>query len=338
MTHGIMYGDEMHQGVRQGAEYAGQALSDGAYHAGQAADHVAYHAGQAADHVAYHAENAWDQGAYHAGQAADHLSYHAGNVLDGAGQAVDHISYHAGNALDHGAYHAGQAFEHGSYHAGRLADGFLSNPYQSIVDGLKYNPHSFLDQYMGSSFQFCLLLAQAIFSVLYFCMVVSNYPYWQGPTPMSCQLQAEPAPCAATSTSPANCCLSYLCPQARAAHTFDKTGVLDYWCGVLAMFFCPFCTLCWANACTDLNPKLGGEPANIIASAVCTWCCSCCVIAQDAESLDAATGMRTEPCGVSGGDYPVPYGGMGPYGGPMGPGMMHGHGMMPGQQMMYPRY
>merc|ERR1719330_988083 len=172
-----------------------------------------------------------------------------------------------------------------------------------------------------------MLLLQVIFGVFYYCTVVGNYPYWMGPTPMSCQLQADPAPCGMCRVSPTNCCLSWLCPQARAAHTFDRTGTLEYWCGLIAMFFCPFCTLCWANSCTDLNPKLGGEPANVIASAACTWCCPCCVIAQDAESLDAATGSRTEICGVSPGAMPYP--------------MMHGgmpHGGMPRQMAMYPGY
>jgi len=144
-----------------------------------------------------------------------------------------------------------------------------------------------------------------------------------GPTPMSCQLQAEPAPCGMCRVSPTNCCLSWLCPQARAAHTFDRTGTLEYWCGLIAMIFCPFCTLCYTNACTDLNPKLGGEPANPIMSALCTWCCFCCTIAQDAESLDAATGSETGCCGVSGG-MPMGY--------PMNP--MGAPGMMPPQMMM----
>lgn len=185
-----------------------------------------------------------------------------------------------------------------------------------------YDPRNQILTQVPQSFKVLIPILQAIFAVLYYCMVVNNYPYWNGPTPQSCQIQNEPAPCSLTSTSPSNCCLSWCCPQARAAHTFDKTGTIEYWCGCIAMFLCPFCTLCWANACTDLNPKLGGEPANPIASAACTWCCSCCVIAQDAESLDACTGARTEPCGVSGGMPPYPY--PSPY------------GPYPGQMMMQP--
>jgi len=149
---------------------------------------------------------------------------------------------------------------------------------------------------------------QIIFAVIYGCTVVNNYPNWQGPNPMSAELQAQPAPCATTRTSPSNCCLSWCCPQARAAHTFDKTGTLEYWCGCLAMFICPFCTLCFTNACTDLNAKLGGQDQNPVMAAICTWLCFCCTIAQDAESLDLATGASTTPCGVQM-NYPQ---GMGP--------------------------
>jgi len=200
-----------------------------------------------------------------------------------------------------------------------------------------YDPRNQATSVIPQGIKVAIPILQAIFAVLYYCMVVNNYPYWNGPTPQSCQIQGEPAPCALMSTSPTNCCLSWLCPQARAAHTFDKTGTLEYWCGCLAMFICPFCTLCWANACTDLNPKLGGQPANAIASAACTWCCSCCVIAQDAESLDACTGARTECCGVSGG-MPAygaqPYPGMMMQPGMMQPGMMQPGMMQPG--MMQP--
>jgi len=140
---------------------------------------------------------------------------------------------------------------------------------------------------------------QMIFATIYGCVVVNNYPYMQGPTPMSSQMQADAAPCATTRASPSNCCLAWICPQARAAHTFDKTGTLEYWCGCVAMFLCPFCTLCFTNACTDLNAKLGGQDQNPIAAALCAWLCFCCTIAQDAESLDLATGAETTPCGVN---------------------------------------
>merc|ERR1719277_2268225 len=82
------------------------------------------------------------------------------------------------------------------------------------------------------------------------------------------------------------------------------------------MFCCPFCTVCYANACTDMNAKLGGERVSSIWSAITTWCCMCCVIAQDAEALDLATGAHTDLCGVkpgvaglAGGFQPIPLAG-----------------------------
>lgn len=153
---------------------------------------------------------------------------------------------------------------------------------------------------------------QALFAIVYYWLVVKHYPPLSSPTPASSQLQAMFAPMATCRASPYNCLLSWCCSQARAAHTFSRTWTLDYWLGCLLMFICPCCTLCYTNACTDLNPKLGGEPVNPLWSALTAWFCPCCVIAQDAESLDAATGAKTEFCGVG-------PGGGGGMGGPMQP-------------------
>jgi hypothetical protein len=287
-------------------------------------------------------------GSLRGGRSLQEVQY-GGQVVD---QGMQYGSHVANKGMEYGNHVASKGMEYGNHVANKgweygnnVVNGVRSNgwEYSNNVASKgwqygnklnEYNPYDRLNNAIPSWLRAMIPLLQVIFAVIYYCTVVSNYPYWNGPTPMSCQLQGEPAPCATTSTSPSNCCLSWCCPQARAAHTFDKTGTLEYWCGLLAMFLCPFCTLCYANACSDLNPKLGGEPANIVSSAACTWCCSCCVIAQDAESLDAATGAKTECCGVSGGMMPNgPYG----YGGPMGPGMM-GPGMMPGQMMMQPQW
>jgi len=243
-------------------------------------------------------------------------------LRDAHGKAVEGVR----NGLSQGAQYGRDALRNG-FEGLKYGNGLLNSAQQSPIaklrDNLVYTPGMLVDSFMGSTFGVPMIVLQIIFAIIYYCTVVSNYPYWNGPTPNSCRLQQEVAPCATTSTSASNCFLAWCCPQARAAHTFDKTGILDYWCGLVAMFLCPFCTLCWANACTDLNPKLGGQPSDIFTSSACTFCCPCCVIAQDAESLDAATGTSTEICGVSQGAGAFP---MQPYGG------------MPGQQMMYARY
>jgi len=126
---------------------------------------------------------------------------------------------------------------------------------------------------------------------------------------------------------------------------------MDYWPGLVAMFFCPFCTICYTNACTELNPKLGGQKVNTFMSALCTWACAPCVIAQDAESLDEATQMETGFCGAQSllpfdmhagmqpGMMMAPGGmpGAAYPGGPavMAPGMYGGPGPLPGQQRMF---
>jgi len=139
-----------------------------------------------------------------------------------------------------------------------------------------------------------VVFLQLIFAAIYYFKVVKEYPSFGGePTAGSTQLQRESALMTIGQTSTSNCVLSACCAPARAAHTMDKVGILDYMMGVFAMLFCPLCTLCYANACTELNEKLGGEKQNIVMSCLCTWCCACCTIAQDAQSLDEATGAKT---------------------------------------------
>jgi hypothetical protein len=225
-----------------------------------------------------------------AGQVAQQTGNRAGQLVSQAGAQAGQFVNQAGQVLRNPSDLTSHGFEYGTNAANQ------AGAYGNAV-GETSNPTTFLpEEYRYLSYPFLIL--QIIFAVCYGCTVVRNYPFWRGPNPMSAELQAQPAPCATCRTSPSNCCLSWCCPQARAAHTFDKTGTLEYWCGVIAMFLCPFCTLCWTNACTDLNPKLGSQAQNPLMSAICTWLCFCCTIAQDAESLDLSTGAQTGPCGV----------------------------------------
>merc|ERR1719373_832543 len=101
------------------------------------------------------------------------------------------------------------------------------------------------------------------------------------------------ASCSSKTSAP-NCFLSWFCTGPRAAHTFHVTGILNYWVSLLTMTICPCCTLMVVNSCTDLNTKLGGEKDNLLLAGLCACCCPVCVVAQDAASLDAMTGMDTE--------------------------------------------
>merc|ERR1719198_2517917 len=91
-----------------------------------------------------------------------------------------------------------------------------------------------------------------------------------------------------------NCMLSWCCTGPRAAHTFHSIGLMNYWVGLILMSCCPCCTLMYTNGCTDMNVRLGGSKQNPLEAAICAWCCTCCLVAQDAQSLDYVTGMETE--------------------------------------------
>lgn len=140
---------------------------------------------------------------------------------------------------------------------------------------------------------------QLFFGLIYYMVIVSKYPVLMSePTPAARKLQAIDEVSAMCEVSIPVCICSWLCSGPRAAHTFYSTGVADYWCSLFGMSLCPCLVLCLANAFTDLNEKLGGEKRNPIMSCLCAFCCSCCVIAQDAESLDLITGVKTGFCGV----------------------------------------
>mmetsp|Transcript_1461 Transcript_1461/g.2607 ORF Transcript_1461/g.2607 Transcript_1461/m.2607 type:complete len:235 (+) Transcript_1461:68-772(+) len=140
---------------------------------------------------------------------------------------------------------------------------------------------------------------QLLFGLFYYMVIVSKYPTLVGePTPAAKKLQAINEVSALCEVSFATCICSWCCSGPRAAHTFYTAGISDYWCSLFGMSVCPCLVLALANAYTDLNEKLGGEQRNLLMSCLCAWCCSCCVIAQDAESLDLITGVKTGFCGV----------------------------------------
>mmetsp|Transcript_80946 Transcript_80946/g.143364 ORF Transcript_80946/g.143364 Transcript_80946/m.143364 type:complete len:235 (+) Transcript_80946:63-767(+) len=140
---------------------------------------------------------------------------------------------------------------------------------------------------------------QLVFGLVYYMMIVKNYPpLIQSPTPAAKKLQAINEIRASCEVSLPNCIFSLCCSGARAAHTFYSVGISDYWCSLFGMSLFPCCVLCVANSFTDLNEKLGGQKRGLLMSCLCSYCCSCCVIAQDAESLDLSTGVRTGFCGV----------------------------------------
>jgi len=147
---------------------------------------------------------------------------------------------------------------------------------------------------------FMRILVQLIYGVIYYFLVANKYPKWEGePTESARELMAENEVSAITKASCPNCLLSWCCTGPRAAHTFDAVGVMGYWPGLCLMTCFPCCTLFYANSCTELNPRLGGEKRSMIMSLLCTFCCTCCVVAQDATALDMNTSVHVGCCGVT---------------------------------------
>jgi len=147
------------------------------------------------------------------------------------------------------------------------------------------------------------IIMQLIFGVLYYFLIVTHYPKLDdvtsgGKVEEAKKLQELDEVSATLEVSLPNCLLSFCCTGPRAAHTFHSTGVLDYWAGCFLMSCCPCLTLWIVNSFTELNQRLQGEKRNFCMGAICACFCTCCVVAQDAQSLDYLTGMDTGFCGV----------------------------------------
>jgi hypothetical protein len=144
------------------------------------------------------------------------------------------------------------------------------------------------------------VVLQLIFGVAYYFLIVKQYPMLESlqPSKEAIELQKCDAVSATLKTSFPNLVLSWCCTGPRAAHTFHSTGILDYWPSCVMMTCFPCCSLWAVNAFTDLNTKLGGEKQNPLMAALCACFCSCCLVAQDAQSLDLITGMETQLYGV----------------------------------------
>jgi len=148
----------------------------------------------------------------------------------------------------------------------------------------------------GSSAWISRVIVQLVFGVAYYYLIVRHYPKLmthQTPNIEVITLQEKSEVAAVCSTSWPNLFHSFCCSGPRAAHTFHSVGIMSYWLGFLLMTCCPCCTLFLANSFTDLNARLGGEARDPFMSFICACFCSCCVIAQDAESLDLMSNLQT---------------------------------------------
>jgi len=142
---------------------------------------------------------------------------------------------------------------------------------------------------------------QAVYGLIYYFVIVTKYPEFQGdPTEEARETQSKNEVVAflTCENSFVINLSSCLCSAGRAAHTYDKTGLMPYWEGLLLSAFCPCATLLYMNACTNLNEKLGGETRGFLMAVICSCFFPCCVIAQDAQALDQCTGVAVGLCGV----------------------------------------
>jgi len=179
-----------------------------------------------------------------------------------------------------------------------------STDVHALLDSLKkfqQNPQTQQKENEGSNDWVERVVFQLIFGVAYYFLIVSKYPMLDGakPTAEAIRIQELDELSATFESTMPNCLLSWCCTGPRAAHTFHSAGILDYWVGCFLMSCFPCCTLWIVNSFTDLNEKLGGEKRNFCIGALCACFCSCCIVAQDAQSLDHITGMETGYCGVS---------------------------------------
>lgn len=147
---------------------------------------------------------------------------------------------------------------------------------------------------------------QLLFAVIYYFAVVRSYTALARPAAdgRAKDILAELPPCAIRHVSVANCFLSCYCEQARAAHTFAKAGACGYWPSCVGSFCCLPCMLFALHQ--KLRRALGAGRQSPVTACFFAFCCTCCVVAQQAEALDAATGQRCSCCGSGIGEFVEP--------------------------------
>lgn len=92
--------------------------------------------------------------------------------------------------------------------------------------------------------------------------------------------------------SPQIVCSSCCAWGARAAHTYHSTRIMNYCLGLLLMSTLPCCTIFFVASCCGLRKRLGGSNMHVCESCLCSFCCGCCMIAQEAQALDYVMGVE----------------------------------------------
>lgn len=156
-------------------------------------------------------------------------------------------------------------------------------------------------------------IIQMIFGVAYWFIVVSKYPKLEDSTPTEKgkeeakhQQELDPVSSCFQSTC-ANAFLGCFCMGPRAAHTFHSAGVpkqlgaWTYWpmCCLMSFPWVNCCLLWLIHSFTDLQEKLQAQKRNCCMAFICAWTCCCCLVIQDAQSLDSLLDVKTSCCSIS---------------------------------------
>lgn len=147
------------------------------------------------------------------------------------------------------------------------------------------------------------LIMQLLIAIVFYMTVVSKYPHVMRGNRGSAEIMSE-SPCFRINPG-AICCTAWCMPISLLGLNLDATDTCNYWVGICAGMFCPFCTMCYIFNCSDFPEKLGAEKKGCFMSCMEIICCGCCLISQMTEALDAAAGAELGCCSVqtAGGMY-----------------------------------
>lgn len=94
------------------------------------------------------------------------------------------------------------------------------------------------------------------------------------------------------------CLHVFFCMPTRAADTYHSAGVLDFWVTMLLALFCSPCFILCIMPCkrSEIRHRLGGSNQCGLEEFCLAWWCACCVVCQEARSVDDALGAKTRCC------------------------------------------
>lgn len=89
------------------------------------------------------------------------------------------------------------------------------------------------------------------------------------------------------------------CYATRTAHSVDVLGIMDFWPAFVATLVSSFLTSCCVAQCLamyfrmEIRKKLGIQDS-MPMDCVCSFCCVCCSVIQQAREVDEKLGVKVE--------------------------------------------